>query len=224
VSDDVDVTYEDYFAPGEAFFIEGFYKNLESFIYDSTTVADFHPFASLATVTPQLWKGAVSQYVNGQGGALEGIVIGGNVSLKHLSPMLDGFGIQAQATAINSSVHISDPSTSPSGQIPQLSKYSFNVSLYWEKNGYSFRINDRYRSSYVQEVPNFDGTLQAIEGAAENTVDLQLGYQWNRFNFTFSAQNLTDTPMNSFINGNPNHPEYFKLFGTNVLLGVSYKY
>ncbi|MBU6471336.1 MAG: hypothetical protein KGQ94_01655, partial [Alphaproteobacteria bacterium] len=148
----------------------------------------------------------------------------GNVLLNHISPLLDGFGIQAQGTMINSSVTIPDTNTSPNHQIPELSKYSFNVSLYWEKNGYSFRINDRYRSSYVQEVPNFDGTLQAIEGAAENTVDLQLGYRWNNFNFTFSAENLTDTPMNSFIAGNPNHPEYFKLFGTNLLLGVSYKY
>ncbi len=224
VSDDVDVTYEDYFSPGEALFVEAFYKNLESFIYDSTTVADFHPFASLGVPPPKLWQGPVSEYVNGNGGSLEGLVIGGNVLLNHISPLLDGFGIQAQGTVINSSVIIPDANTSPTHQIPELSKYSFNVSFYWERNGYSFRINDRYRSSYVQEVPNFDGTLQAIQGASENTVDLQLGYLWNNFNFTFSAENLTDTPMNSFIAGNPNHPEYFKLFGTNLLLGVSYKY
>lgn len=224
ISDDIDVTYEYYFNPGEGVFVEGYYKNLESFIYNSTSVFDFHAFADLATVTPVLWQGLVSEYVNGTGGNLEGLVLGGNVFLNHISPLLDGFGIQAQGTVVNSNVQIPDVNTSPTHQIPQLSKYSFNVTFYWEKDGYSFRINDRYRSSYVQEVPNFDGTLQAIQGAAENTVDLQIGYQWNNFNFTFAAENLTDTPENSFIGGNPNHPEYYKLFGTNLLLGVSYRY
>ena len=226
-SDDVDATYEWYFAPGEALFVEGFYKNLETFIYDKTTVGNFQPYLAMAgTYASQvkLFQGPVTEYVNGNGGGVEGIVVGGNVLLSHVSPLLDGFGVEAQGTALSSSIHISDPNTSPSGQIPELSKYSGNISLYYEKDGLSFRINDRYRSSYVQEVPNFDGSLQAIEGASENTVDVQLGYQWNSWNFTFSAQNITDTPMNSYLSGNTKWPEYYKLFGTNLLFGVSYKY
>lgn len=224
VSDDVDVTYEYYFAEGEAVFVEGFYKNLESFIYDKTTIGDFHPYASLGKPTPQLWEGPVTQYVNGNGGSLEGVVVGGNFLLSHIHRWLDGFGVQAQATLLSSSVVIPDPSTSPNGQIPELSKFSGNISFYYEKGGFSFRINDRYRSSYVQEVPNFDGTLQSIEGASENTVDLQVSYAWRDFTWSFAAENLTDTPMNSYIAGDPNHPEYYKLFGTNVLVGMSYKY
>lgn len=226
-SDDVDVSYEWYYAPGEALFVEGFYKYLETFIYDKSTVGDFSPYAALAgTYAPQvkLFQGQVTEYVNANGGDVEGIVIGGNFLLNHISPYLDGFGLQAQGTMLSSSVKIPDPNTSPTGEIPELSKFSGNISFYYEKSGFSFRINDRYRSSYVQEVPNFDGSLQAIEGAAENTVDVQLGYLWNDWNFTFSAQNITDTPMNSFLNGNPRQPEYYKLFGTNLLFGVSYKY
>ncbi|MGA7675756.1 MAG: TonB-dependent receptor [Rhizomicrobium sp.] len=224
-SDDADITYEWYFAPGEALFVEGFYKNLETFIYDKTTVTNFHPYAALAgSYTPTLWEGPVTEYVNGNGGEIEGIVIGGNFFLNHIASFLDGFGVEAQGTMVSSSVVIPDPNTSPSKQIPELSKFSGNVSFYYEKYGFSFRINDRYRSSYVQEVPNFDGSLQAIQGAAENTVDLQVGYDWNSLSFTFAAENLTDTPMNSFINGNPHQPEYYKLFGTNLLFGVSYKY
>ena len=226
-SDDADVTYEWYYAPGEALFVEGFYKYLETFIYDKTTIGNFAPYSALAgTYLSQVteFKGPVSEYVNGNGGDVEGIVIGGNFSLVHIAPFLDGFGVEAQGTMLSSSVVIPDPNTSPTGQIPELSKYSGNVSFYYEKYGFSFRINDRYRSSYVQEVPNFDGSLQPIEGAAENTVDLQLGYDWNSLSFTFAAENLTDTPMNSFLDGKTTHPEYYKLFGTNLLFGVSYKY
>ena len=225
VSDDVDVTYEWYYAPGEALFVEGFYKNLESFIYRTDTIIDFTPYASLAAGQKvNSYVGDFSSYANGNGGALEGVVVGGNFYLSHLADWLDGFGVEAQGTLISSSVVIPDTGTSPNGQIPEMSKFSSNVSFYYEKYGFSFRINDRYRSSYVQEVPNFDGSLQSIQGAAENTVDLQLGYQLGDVNFTFAAENLTDTPMNSFLEGNPQHPEYYKLFGTNLLFGVSYKY
>lgn len=233
LSDDVDVTYEWYYAPGEALFIEGFYKNLESFIYSKNLPVDFHPYAYLATgYTPGTWTGDVASWDNGNGGSLEGVVVGGNFLLSHLHPILDGFGVQAQATLLTSSVVIppapaGTPSgwvTSPNGQIPELSKFSGNVTFYYEKNGFTFRINDRYRSSYVQEVPNFDGTLQSIEGAAENIVDLQVSYAWDPLTFSFAAENLTDEPMNSFLGGNPRHPEYYKLFGTNLLFGVSYKY
>ena len=228
LSDDVDVTYEWYYAPGEALFVEGFYKNLESFIYHTDVAFDFHPYANLipqgVTISDAQWIGPIGSFANGKGGGLEGVVVGGNFFLNHFASWLDGFGVEAQGTLLSSSIKIPDSGTSPTGQIPELSKFSGNVTLYYEKNGFSFRINDRYRSSYVQEVPNFDGTLQSIEGASENTVDLQVGYLWNSMNFTFAAENLTDTPMNSFLDRNPNHPQYYKLFGTNLLFGVSYKY
>ena len=231
ISDDFDVTGDWFFAPGEGVSVEGFYKNLESFIYNKTTIFNFQQFysANLFQPTPKLFLGPVSEYENASGGSIYGVVVSGNLSLKHLSPMLDGFGISATATSLESSVNIPDPNTSPSGQIPELSRFVGNISLYWEKDGFSARINDRYRSKYVQEVPNFDGTLQAIEGASENTVDLQLGYQVLQGNlkglsFTFSAENLTDTPMNSYVGGNAAHPEYYKLFGPNVLFGVNYRY
>lgn len=226
LSDDVDVSYEWYYAPGEALFVEGFYKNLESFIYHTDTVLDFHPYANLvpAGVTVTNWEGLIGSYANGNGGGLEGVVVGGNFFLNHIADLLDGFGVEAQGTLLSSSIKIPDSGTSPTGQIPELSKFSGSVSFYYEKYGFSFRINDRYRSSYIQEVPNFDGTLQAIQGAAENTVDLQVGYTWDAVSFTFAAENLTDTPMNSFLDGNPKHPQYYKLFGTNLLFGVSYKY
>lgn len=224
-SDDVDVTYEWYYAPGEALFVEGFYKNLETFIYNKTTILDFHPYANLAAgYTVNQWYGAISSFDNANGGSLEGVVVGGNFLLSHISSWLDGFGIQAQATLLSSSVHIPDKNTSPTGEIPELSKFSGNISFYYEVDNFSFRINDRYRSKYVQEVPNFDGSLQSIEGASENTVDVQVSYTWDKLTFSFAGQNLTDTPMNSYLAGNTHHPEYYKLFGTNLLFGVSYKY
>ncbi|HEY2483298.1 MAG TPA: TonB-dependent receptor [Caulobacteraceae bacterium] len=232
LSDDVNLAYEYYFAPGEGLSVEGFYKNLESFIYDAATIGNFQAIyqaGSFPPPTPATFYGPVTQFINGNGGRLLGVTLAANVSLKHLWSGLDGFGISATGTYVDSNVHIPDPGTSPTGKIPELSRYIFNVSLYYEKNGWSLRFNDRFRSSYVQEVPNFNGSLQAIEGARENTIDIQAGYQFRegRFKglaFSISAENVTDTPMNSFVNGDPRQPEYYKLFGTNLLFGASYRY
>jgi iron complex outermembrane receptor protein len=231
LSDDVNLAWEYFFAPGEGVSVEGFYKNLETFIYDKTTIGDFTAFfnAGHFSPAPVIFQGPVSEFVNANGGHVLGVTLSANVSLKHLWSGLDGFGVAATGTYIDSNVHIPDPGTSPTGRIPELSKYVANLTLYYEKGGFSIRFNDRFRSTYVQEVPNFDGSLQAIEGAKENTIDVQAGYTFREGRFkglsvTFAAENVTDTPMNSFLKGDPRQPEYYKLFGTNLLFGVSYRY
>ena len=260
ISDDVEISYERYFAPGEGVTIQGFYKNLESYIYQSTANADFSAYAAAAGITLQPGQpitGPVTEYVNGSGGALYGVVVSGNFQLKHLSPILDGFGISGSATYTESTVHIpvapgcsaignlgtyQTPcqSGTPDGKLPQYSKYVANVGFYWEKNGLSLRINDRYRSTYDQEVIDFNGGLQPIIGAAENIIDFQAGYdirsgRLKNLSFTFSAENLTNAAMNSYTGAynsttgvptaaTPKDTVYYKTFGTNLLFGVRYKY
>jgi iron complex outermembrane receptor protein len=259
ISDDVEFTYERYFAPGEGVSVEAFYKNLESYIYQSTTIANFQSYYNATgpyLVAPFEYTGTVTEYLNGSGGALYGLVLSGNFQLKHLSPLLDGFGVSGTGAVIESTIHIPTApgcelnnvgtyqtpcqSGTPDGNLPQYSKYVGNVSLYYEKNGFSVRINDRYRSKYDQEVVDYNGGLQPILGAAENIVDLQAGYDvqsgpLKNLSFTFAAENLTNTPMNSYTGAfnsatntatapNPKDTVYYKLFGTNVLFGVRYKY
>jgi iron complex outermembrane receptor protein len=261
LSDDVEFTYERYFAPGEGVSIEGFYKYLESYIYQSVGNANFQAYYNstgpYTGPTPFSFNGSVTEWLNGNGGSLYGLVLSGNFQLKHLAPWLDGFGISGTASVIESTVRIPTApgcspvgnlgvyqtpcqSGTPNGQLPQYSKYVGNISLYYEKNGFSIRINDRYRSTYDQEVVDFNGGLQPILGASENIVDLQAGYTvgsgpLKNLTFTFQAQNLTNTPMNSYTGAynyatgavtapNPKDTVYYKLFGTNILFGVRYKY
>lgn len=263
ISDDVEFTYERYFSAGDSLSFETFYKNLESYIYQSVTTSNFQnyfntnqPYPAGSTTQPWTFDGPVTQWVNGKGGALYGLVLSGNFQLKHLSPLLDGFGIQANGSVIESTVHIPTApgcalnnvgtyqtpcqSGTPDGKLPQYSKYVTNVTLYYEKNGFSVRINDRYRSKYDQEVVDFNGGLQPVLGASENFVDLQASYDvtsgpLKNLTFTFAAENVTDTPMNSYTGAfdtatntvtpaNPKDTVYWKRFGTNILFGVRYKY
>jgi len=259
ISDDVELTYERYFAPGEGISIEGFYKNLESYIYQSSTVGNFQSYYNATgpyPVPPFEMTGPVTQWVNGSGGSLYGVIVSGNFQLKHLTHLLDGFGISGTAAVIESTVHIPTApgcalnnvgtyqtpcqSGTPDGRLPNYSKYIFNVGFYYEKNGFSVRINDRFRSKYDQEVVDYNGGLQPVIGASENIVDFQAGYDitsgpLKNLSFTFSAENITNAAMNSYTGAfnsatqtatppTPKDTVYYKTFGTNVLLGMRYKF
>jgi iron complex outermembrane receptor protein len=230
VSDDVDLSWSKYFNKDTYISVAGYYKNLESFVYDSVEIVDYHGFVLPGLPTPALFLGPSSTYKNGTGGSILGLELSGTLQLRAIAPWLDGFGVQGNLAGNYSSINIpaSAGNTSPNGNVPELSKWTGSVTLFYQKDGYEFRINDRYRSSYVQEVPNFDGSLQSIQGAAENIIDIQAQYSWEQgpmkgLTSTFSVQNVTNERQNSYYGNNPNQPDYYKLYGTTMLFGFTYK-
>jgi iron complex outermembrane receptor protein len=230
VSDDLDLSYTKTFGNGAFVSVAGYYKNLETFIYDHVEIISFAGQIPQGGIPPVLTIGPSSSYQNGNGGSLLGFNVSGNLPFDKIAPWLEGFGVEGNISGNHSSVIIpaGAVNTSPNGMIPELSRWTASGTLYYQKNGFEARINDRYRSKYVQEVPNFDGTLQATAGTAENIVDIQLSYTWDTgelkgLSTSFSVQNVTDAPQNSYYGNNPNQSDYYKLFGTSLLFGVSYK-
>jgi iron complex outermembrane receptor protein len=230
ISDDVDLSYTRTFDKGAYISLAGYYKNLESFVYDGVQIISFANQIPQGTTAPLINLGPSSSYQNGTGGSIYGSELSGNLPFEKFTPILTGFGLEANVSVNISSVNIpiTATNTSPNGQIPELSKWTASATLYYQYEGFEARINDRYRSKYVQEVPNYDGSLQNIEGTAENIVDVQLSYSWDTgelkgLSTTFSAQNITDAPQNSYYAGHPNQSDYYKLYGTSILFGVSYK-
>jgi len=89
-------------------------------------------------------------------------------------------------------------------------------------------------------VTDYNGGLQPIIDARENIVDFQAGYDittgpLKNLSITFSAENITNAAMNSYTGAfnsatqtatapNPKDTVYFKQFGTNLLLGMRYKF
>ena len=233
LSDDVDLSYTKYLGDGAYMSVAGYYKNLETFIYDSVNIISFAGFPTYGT-TPNTLLGPSSSYHNGNGGSIYGAELSGNLPLDKVTSWLKGFGIQANLAANISSVNI-PPGTnvggqpySPNGQIPELSKWTSNLTLYYTYGGFEARFNDRYRSSYVHEVPQYGGELVNVVGAAENIIDMQASYSWDEgkmkgLTTSFSVQNATDDPQKTYFNNNPNQAQYFKYFGTTIMWGMSYK-
>ena len=72
IADSVDVSIEKYFGPDSYVSLAGYYKYLETYIYQQQLLYDFAGFPVTSGPEPLLRQGVVSIFQNGQGGHLYG--------------------------------------------------------------------------------------------------------------------------------------------------------
>ena len=236
----IDLSYEKYFGTKAYVAAAAFYKDLTSYIYEQGRDYDFSKF--IAGYVPPVSCGglpcppakAIGTYTapyNGQGGKLQGLELTASLPLNLLTKSLDGFGIQASASFTDSNVKIKDPGSNTGTEnipLPGLSKQVYNVTVYYEKSGFSARISDRTRSDFVGEIGNFanNRTLRYVVG--ESIVDAQLGYTFNDGMFKglgllLQVNNLTDSAYQTYAASKDKPYEYIK-YGRTVLFGANYKF
>jgi len=170
---------------------------------------------------------------NGKGGRLSGVELSASLPFNLLTPVLNGFGLQASASFTSSGIKIRDPESASSvgsGDIslPGLSKRVTNLTFYYENSGFEFRVSQRRRSDFIGEIGNFNGarTLRYVVG--ENITDAQVGYNFNEgslkgLGVTLQVNNLGDAAYQTYAGTKDRPLEYVK-WGRTVLLGASYKF
>ncbi|MDB6113992.1 MAG: TonB-dependent receptor [Lacunisphaera sp.] len=229
-ADALDISYEKYFAKKGYFSIAGFYKKLTSYIYDQNNPNfDFtkyivgNPFARTNT-------GSFSQPLNGQGGNLSGAEFSLSVPLSLFTSSLEGFGVVASYTANHSSIMIHDNSLGSGAAIalPGLSKSVANITVYYEKSGFSARLSERIRADFIGEINGFgaDRSLTYIKG--ENVLDAQLGYDFKTgalkgLGLVVQCYNLNDAPYEEYVSTKDRINQYQK-YGRTILFGANYKF
>lgn len=243
-----DVSYEKYFGTKAYLAAAAFYKDLKSYIY--TQKQDGYDFTNFVKsyvppntcTTPAgpnqpcpapLTSGTFTAPFNGQGGKLSGVELSASLPLNIVSDSLKGFGIQASASFTSSSIKIRDPESATSvgsGDIalPGLSKQVYNLTAYYEANGFEARVSQRRRSDFIGEIGNFNGsrTLRYVVG--ENITDMQLGYSFNEGSFKglgllFQVNNLTNAAYQTYAGTKDRPLEYIK-WGRTYLIGANYKF
>ena len=224
-----DLSYEKYFAKKGYVAAAVFYKKLTSYIYQLTQTD--HDFGSLTTGTTATTKiGNFTSPFNGQGGSLNGLELTASVPLNLLTAGLDGFGVIASTSITNSSITIQDPSSNIGSNLPLpgMSKNVSNLTVYYEKDGFSSRISQRQRSDFVGEITGFGAarTLRYVKG--ERVVDLQFGYNFGQdtlkgLSLVLQVNNLTNTPYETYSDTSDKQAEYAK-YGRTVLMGANYKF
>jgi TonB-dependent receptor len=235
-ADAFDLSLEHYF-DGHKGYVAGafFYKKLRTYIYTQSLPYDFSQFiAQLPDPTIATTNiGQFSAPYNGTGGKLQGLELTASIPLELLSPALEGFGIIANASFNDSSISIPpDPSSTSSVgnediDLPGLSKRVYNLTAYYEKNGFGARISQRRRSDFIGEISNFaaERTLRYVEG--ENITDAQISYQFGGslkgLSLLLQGSNLTNSHYRTYA-GTKDRPLENIEWGRTLLLGASYKF
>lgn len=149
-----DASLEWYFARVGSITLNGFYKSVENFFYQEVTTRDI---TSNGVTLPVFVRGPAN--FNGTG-KIKGFEASYQQTFDFLPSPLDGFGVQANYTYIeseglpntflNTGAPV-NPSTVPPGNLPleQLSKHNYNIVGFYEKGPISLRAAYNWRSRFL---------------------------------------------------------------------------
>jgi iron complex outermembrane receptor protein len=241
-ADAFDVAYEWYINRTTYFSIAGFYKDLETYIYQRTDVFDFTgiPRPSTASAIPAGVNisplGQITLPANGNGGTIKGVEFSGALDFGTILEPLNGLGVIGSVSLTESDLNPAD--NGQEVRIPGLSGTIYNITGYYENGGFQARASYRYRSAFKGEVVQLFATRGFTEILADRQVDAQIGYTFGEgtlegLGILLQVNNLTDSPYRTRLgldtggtmtaNGTTLLETYEK-YGRQFLLGVNYRF
>ena len=227
VADSIDLSLEQYFPDGLGYYsVAVFYKHLRNYIYELPRLTDFAGFPT-GDVIPELSSGFVSRPANGDGGVLSGFELSLQVAGEALTPSLLGFGAVLNASYTDSEIErgTGDPST----PLPGLSDTVYNITLYYERGGFSARVSRNHRSDFLGEVQGFGSSRTLRFITEENLLDAQVSYSFEGGRFDgltlyLQGTNLTNEPFTGFLNNDHRQVKDWQEYGATYFFGGSYRY
>lgn len=227
-----DLSYEKYFGGNKGYVSAAyFYKDLRTYIYKQTTAFDFSVLPLPPNVLPQNLPpstiGSFEQPVNGDGGTVKGHEIAVSLPFDIFFKPLEGFGFVGNYSATQSSIQPLGPAF-PDEPLPGLSKYVSNMTLYFERHGFSVRASQRKRSAFLGEVQGYGGDRAKFQFEGETIYDAQVGYTFQsgpleNLSFLLQANNIGNEPFTSTYGSNTRPRQYFG-YGRTFLLGLNYRF
>jgi len=233
----LDLSYEKYIGTKAYFGVAGFYKDLQTYILNRDITYDFKPFVTASTKLPtgvaNPTVGRLYAPVNGSGGSIRGVELSASLPLDVIAKPLSGFGLQVNHSDTSSSINLATAGLNTDGiatssiPLPGLSKRVTNVTVYYEKSGFGFRVAQRSRSDFIGEVSDFTGDRKLTYVKGEAVMDAQLSYEVQRgmlkgLSVLFQASNINNAEFVRYRDTPSNVVERVK-YGKSYLLGVNYK-
>lgn len=193
-ADQIDASLEFYPSRTSSISLAGFYKWVNAFT--STSIETNVDIGGI------LYN--ITRPVNSGKGYVRGFEVGGQTFLDFLPEGLDGFGVQANYTFVDS-----ETPTLLAGQptpLTSLSKHSYNVSALYEKYGLSARVAYNWRSRFLEGI--FAGATVAGATSIPPGPIYRKGYGWldasinydltDQLTLTFEGSNLLRTRRESY--------------------------
>lgn len=227
-----DLSYERYFADTQGALIVGlFRKDIESFIEQITLRGvDFKALGfNVPDINPNtgnpLKPGGEYQtaYNNTKGGYIQGIELGYTQTFEFLPGIWSGLGISSSYSYTESDVERINSLGGEAKDIgmPGLSPSNLSATLFYDYEGFSTRLNYRYREAFVANQVAVE--TQEVFYADESVVDYQASYEFeNGVEIVFQVNNLTDEPSKTYF-GTEDQTGSIQYFGRQYFFGVNYK-
>jgi iron complex outermembrane receptor protein len=237
-----DVAYEWYINRTTYFSVAGFYKDLDTYIYQRTDKFDFSgipvPVIGQTAYANQVISpiGQITLPANGNGGIIKGVEISGALDFGTIVRPLAGLGVIGSLSLTDSDLNPAD--NGQDVRIPGLSGTIYNITGYYESGGFQARASYRYRSKFKGEVVQLFATRGFTEILADRQVDAQIGYTFERgplqgLGVLFQVNNVTDSPYRTRLGLDGGGTttadggtllETYEKYGRQFLLGFNYRF
>lgn len=163
---------------------------------------------------------------NAEHGRVSGIELAAAMPFTFLPEPLDGFGVDANISFIDSEFDIFErrnlPEKTPFFQQP--SKIA-NVSLWYQKGRFQGRVAMRYQDESFDEVDNPANSFYDRYDAPREQWDAQASYRLNdNWSVYFNVNNFTDQRDIRWFGNNASHPNTIEQFGSTWRFGVRWNY
>ncbi len=207
----VDWTVE-YYSEGVSIIGSTFYKRVSDFIA---------PISVANTTVPG--QGALlfnlTEPENVSGGKAYGAEFDVNVPLKNYIPALDGFGVVANYTRVNSEIDRPLDATGYKSPFPGSSKNNVNGTVYYGQGPYEMRVAVVYRSDYLSAFPTNPNYVTPVYTEGSTTLDLSANYAITKnFGVTFTGSNLTGANRRDYAY---NHAAFLNYYTVPRILALS---
>ncbi|MCP8897719.1 TonB-dependent receptor [Gilvimarinus xylanilyticus] len=207
MSQNLDLSLEWYFGDASSVYVTAFQRDIEGLVVGFRNVVnrDIEGFNTDTFV--------LSQPDNASNGKLSGIELGTSYFPENLPGLLDGFGIQAALTLLDSEQDI--PLLDEEGQVEGtettdimgVSDTSYNITLVYDREAFDARLAYVWRSEFF----NANSSAQfanpmPIWRDAQKSLDFQLNYDiTDDFTVSFNAVNLTGELTHESYGNSPYH-------------------
>jgi iron complex outermembrane receptor protein len=241
---ELDIGYEWYGGKASYLSVHGWYMWLDNYIYTQTLAADF---TGLTPSPTELFKlqtdcpecvispiGSLSAPANGKGGWIGGVEVSGAFEFGRLSRVLDGFGATGSISYTDYKLNKQATDQLSNNILPGFSKWVYDITGYYEKNGFQARASYRHRSKYEGEVVALFQNLQPTLTQPDAQLDAQIGYTFqpssrlNGLGIVLQVGNVLNSPYRTYVPTGPTGTipmlERVEKYGRSWLLGASYHF
>lgn len=226
-----DLSYEYYYADDGMVSATYFYKDLQNWHVNQEVVTDFsdyivpgyHDVDGLVSIS-----GPTTATIEAGSGYVAGNELQASLPFHLFSDALDGLGLTVSATFLTGEIDVDGVLQ----EIPGLSDESYQLTVYYEKGGFEFRVSGRKRDEYLSQIYGTSLALTPTTDQGAELWDAQIGYDFAEsgirglegLSITLQAQNLTDEDTVTANSDDPRQITKYQHFGANYLLGFNYKF